>query len=779
MKHQESLNNESINYFDFTKFNNSLIILPNYLKDYFFYIKNNNPYLNFKFITKSELLTQFIKINKNKVIKELMDINNKNLSYYNSKKIVNYIQRGFNFKEQYNFLDNDELIFYKKNSFIYYNDIYIIDYLENDNEINYCLNLLKYKNKEYIKSSNFIKENNKKEIYHFKNINSEIITLFNYIINEVNNNDNTYLDDFVILTLSNDYDFILKIYSKLFNIKVKFDNEDCSYYSLPIVNELFKLNEEELKKYFENLNYDNNQNEQLLSIKELFDYYDLKNKNNIHSNLKDILLDIKLEKKEYNCLQVSHKINFDPTKKYCVIGCSQNISNKVIKDNDYFSDEYKYKNNLITSEIENFYYKNSLSIFINSCLVKYLSFYKTCEDDQVLKNINFKKEDIKDSKFLINKYNYTYSSFASLLDYKYSIYYKKLYKKTPLQLKYYQISKLNLPNEFNNKFKVFKIDNFNKPVISASNLLTFVKCPFRYYLDNILKVGVTKENIDLKIGNFVHNILEHVYEKDIEFDRLWNKYYQDETFTKEEEFIFNYIIKDRLNIVFNQIRKRIIKNSNVRYIKHEENINLKYDNEYKLIGKIDSIIEFKSSYTIIDYKTGTPVFNIKEFFKIGNYLQLPFYYYLVNKSNKFNKSLMGIYLQPIFPELSLNNMDNYYNQLKLVGLSNDNKNIIDEFEHIDEGEYSNYISKLKLNKNGSFYSKSGIFTSQDLDNMNDKIEEIINNFIKQVNNFNFEISPYKFGGEDSKDTGCAYCQYKNICYIKDNQFRLIKKDKDE
>ena len=54
---------------------------------------------------------------------------------------------------------------------------------------------------------------------------------------------------------------------------------------------------------------------------------------------------------------------------------------------------------------------------------------------------------------------------------------------------------------------------------------------------------------------------------------------------------------------------------------------------------------------------------------------------------------------------------------------------------------------------------------------NDKVKECINDIV----NAKFDINPKNIGG---KNVGCEYCDYKDICFMKNEDIKYLESKKD-
>ena len=152
-------------------------------------------------------------------------------------------------------------------------------------------------------------------------------------------------------------------------------------------------------------------------------------------------------------------------------------------------------------------------------------------------------------------------------------------------------------------------------------------------------------------------------------------------------------------------------------------------------------------------------------------MQLAIYLLLV--SNKYpNYNFAGFYLQHILNKISksedISKKDIKY---KLVGYSN--TKYIDKFDKTYKD--SSLIKSLKVKNDGSYYSTSKVLNNDMVNNLiklaNDKVKECINDIV----NAKFDINPKNIGG---KNVGCEYCDYKDICFMKNEDIKYLESKKD-
>ena len=79
---------------------------------------------------------------------------------------------------------------------------------------------------------------------------------------------------------------------------------------------------------------------------------------------------------------------------------------------------------------------------------------------------------------------------------------------------------------------------------------------------------------------------------------------------------------------------------------------------------------------------------------------------------------------------------------------------------------------MKTKKDGSFYSTAKVLNNDELNNIKNEVKKIIKECIENIKNNNFPINPKK---EIDKNISCEYCKFKDICFVKNNDYINIDK----
>jgi len=769
--------------------NNTIIICENNYKKYILRdLSKNKIFLNVKIITKKEFLDDYL--------------------FKYDEKTLSYLINKYNYKVDVAkmYLDNlyyiDEAKIYKNNKLKYL--VNLKNELDNEGLLIYNLD---YKN--YLKNFNVIVLGypylNPIEIDIFKNINAKIIKEEgNFNIDKV----------YEFETHEDEINFVCKEICKLIDNgidinKIKIAGITKSYYN--DLERIFNMYNIPIKivdgnNLYGNIivqkflnNYDNNLNNSIENIKNedseivkkiinICNKYSFENdkfkvKSLIIEDFKNTKIDNFKLKNYIELVELNNPFAIDEYV-FLMNFSVGNIPNN-IKDEDYITDNIKEKLNLDKTNKINKIYKEFIKNKLNNIKNLIITYKKKgnneeCFISSLQKEMNLKvvqnEHDILESYSMINdKINY-----ARLED--------DLNKYGNVKKEYYvyknSLGNINY-NSFDNKFKGINKDNFkdylnDKLTLSYSSLNNFNKCAFRFYISNILKLDKYEEKFEAFIGSVFHHVLEKCFNNNLNVEEEVNNYIKmsGKTLTIKERFFINKIIED-IKFAVNVLRrqKEYISLDKVMY---EKNICIdkSKDINIEFTGFIDKVLYSENKdntlISIIDYKTGNIDIDLK-YLPYGLGLQLPIYLYLVKKSNLFNNpKFLGFYLQYILDkdikrDITKNYEEEKYNNLKLMGYTNNNIHEIVNFDNSYSD--SKLIKGLKTKANGDFYSTSKVLSDNEIDKIIELTERNIDDGISKILDGDFSINPKKIGYD--KDLGCEYCKFKDICFRKEEDYIIL------
>ena len=771
----------------------TLVICSNEDKKYL--LKMINTLVDISFMSLKELTDKlfftydeqaiYYVMNKDKCKYDIANTYLKNLVYlgaYNDDKLVKLA------KLKKELITNNLLIFdsnfnnyLKQKKVIIYNPqivdkwlIKIVDHIKKITDVK-IMNL-----DEHNYSHQVIKFNSLEEEVNY--VASSIVDLINQGIN-INNIKLTNIDD--------EYIKSIKRVFNLYHIPINFDNSNSIYGS--IITKCFLDNyDNDLNVPIEIIknNYQSEIVNQIITIcnkyawktnedvKELI-IYDLK-----HTFIKENHFDNAVEIIDYNQIISDNYYVF-------MLGFNLKSYPIIKKDEDYLNDNELINLGLSPSHEINKLNKNRIIKIIKS--IMHLT-------------ITYKLESYTNSYLpsnLINEMNmetitinprYNYSHLANKINLcKYLDNYYKYGVKTPYMDMLFHNYSLNYRN-YSNKYSGIKKESLYKVInnnltLSYSSLQSYNECAFKYYISNILRLNKYEDTFYTFIGSLFHYVLERGIKDNININEEINNYItinKDKlsfTFTKENEFFLKKLSKD-LILILETVRNEL-SYSKLKDISTEVKIIVDKSKDINITikGFIDKMITLNNGYktyvVLIDYKTYDASVKM-DLLDYGLNIQLPIYVYLVNKQVS-NPEFVGFYVQRILSS------DNSYNEnitltetkkknMKLVGYSNQDENIISMFDETYND--SKIINGLRTKNDGTFYSYSKTLSSEQINDMIKKVDNVLDNNIKDILNTKFNINPKSY---NEQNISCQYCTYRDLCYktMADEEVIEIEGDNDD
>lgn len=769
--------------------NNCVVVSFNELKPYFINLKSANPALNFKFLSINEIKKNAFGVSNECAIK--LGLDNFNYDYPTIKTFLNYIKSGINVEvnedinKYYNLLiQNNFLLVEKDYKLIFKNKLVLfLGFEKDDIEINHLISELEITNFKFIKLSEVFY---KKQIFvrKYLRVDEEIHDVFIRIIDLLNSGEK--VSNIQIVTDFNRNYFYLNLYSKLLKLELNFKDRDSLYetkIAKIIEKNIDSLNEENIKMY------DDGSDEYNLIVKYL-SFYNFSNLSNKYVNYKAILSDVLLSSFiDSEGIVVTNKFNFDVDKHTFLIGFDDSFFSKIAKNNEFFDDKIKILNNLNSSEIVN-RENNELLLYYLMAMNKLELYYGKSDGENkeeisyylsiIYPNSNDYNSHIIDRLF----YNYDYNESIALSYYSYYYELAKQYKERTTFYYMYDQSISKMLTRYDNQYNGINNRTNSYYKISYTQLNEFFSCPFKFYADRVLGINNFEDNFYLKAGNFIHEIMEKVYDKDFDFDKVF------ETLLIEQKDKFDkieLIYLDKLKISAKIITDRLIaekENSFIVKTYSEKEFNIPLNDKYILNGKVDSILiaenNDRKALQIIDYKTGETELNLsKNIYGLG--LQLPIYSYLLEKDEEFKDiNIQGIYyvnfISKILFDYDNNQIDSIKRKFLKSGAFTNSVDDIKLFEPkiIDYLE-SKTIEKLSINKDGEI-KKATIFDFSKPIKIMDEIypcliDQNIKIFIDYIENNKYPISPF-YDSETNNSFSCSFCDYKDLCFVNKKNRRI-------
>lgn len=753
---------------------NVKIVSLNDLKKIIYFDYDNNAvlYLMSKFNYKYEVAKNYID--------NMYFIEDK---VYHSKKLKTLLELKKELEENKLLIHDNYFINYYKNKKV---KVFGYDYLDKFNSKLLCNfnDVSIVKKKEYDKVNTF---------FEFDTLEEELIFVINKIVELINRG--VPLNKIYLTGVSSEYNNeIIKLFN-MYNIPIDLSNA-TNLLTISMVKDAIDILKVELS-------FD-------VTLEKLREKYDLKDENILkiyyrlvaifnNYNVLDYSFDKIIEALEYevrntlinkdkydsNIAISSLKDNYFYDDEYVfVIGANQGNIPFIYKDEEFISDNLKNEVDIESTSLINDIEKKSVLRGISAIKNLVITYKLHHMDDEfypssLLGLDGFCKGDCTSDSLLTNSEIYSKIKLAEMLDdlIKYGI-------KNPLLELYFstfEISYMKYNNEFSGIFPS-SLKQFigNKLVLSYSNIDTFYKCNFRFYLDNILKLNKYEENFNTLIGSLFHYVLSQLYKENFDLDTAYNYYLKDRVFSSKEQFFLNKLKKE-LIIICDRI-KEFNQMTGLTNVFTEKVISIEKSKEINVIfkGIVDKIMykDFhgKTLVSVIDYKTGfTDIDIYNSVYGIG--MQLIIYLYLISKSGLFSDyEFVGFYLQRILSgEVNIEKDKSYIdiknNNLKLYGYSTTDTELLEKFDLTYEN--SEFIMSMKYGKNG-FYRYSKVLSKEEMDSLIDLVDRKIDYARDTIIEADFAINPKRLS-DDKEVTGCKYCHYRDICFRKNEDIVILNR----
>ena len=312
--------------------------------------------------------------------------------------------------------------------------------------------------------------------------------------------------------------------------------------------------------------------------------------------------------------------------------------------------------------------------------------------------------------------------------------------------------------------------------ISYSRIDNFYKCPFRYYLENILGLNEDESSFVARRGSICHRVMEWMHDPGFEFEDAFDKAMEENQeeegeFSPKEKVLMDharFATKKAVEFLFFQEAKM----KQAQYVAEYSFPSLKIAKNTVLNGMIDKVIltgDSQQYLTLVDYKSYTTSFDPKKL-PYGLGMQLPTYALAVEQDPKFqDKDIIGLFIQPI----GLSSLT--YDTIKpKKGAKNWAEYSFYSFQI--KGAYT--VDPLAIEtltgptSEQTLIASSGQkrFEKAELEEWVAIVKEKYEEAEKRIRSGDFPISPVKAG---FKDDGCSYCRYRDICYLRESMNREI------
>lgn len=751
-----------------------IVLMPNSIKKNIIKEVRNKYYnYNIKFLSLEEFIEKYTFSYNNKTIYYLMREYNLNLSsamvyiknlYYIDMNIHNKkMDTLINMKK---FLDDNNLLIYDKyfKEYVKNKEIYIYGYDYLNKYYLKVLEGLNYKVIDYIYNDYEVKN-----IYEFNYIDEEVIFVIDKILELIRNN---IKPENIKLIISKEYEEVIDRLFKIYNIPINVKKR--SIYSARSVKD-FLNNLDDINKGLDDINDDEIRNK-VISVLNNYAFID-----NKKEALELIINDLKntyFEDGNTSVKIVRLDDYFTDDDYVFLLGFNKENIPILYKDDEYFSDKEKEKMGYDSS--------NTLNINKKIEVIKKIKNIKNIIISYKLYDANnvYTKSDLFSDVNVVKDYKHLYTNsdmmnkifLAGMLDdlVKYDV----MNDDINLLISNYHIPYMEYDNSYHtiDKDKLYRYLD-NKLLLSYTSLNNYYKCKFKYYLSNVLKINVIRDDFAILVGEVCHYILSCMDNDDFDIDILFDDYLKTKReFSKREMFFLNSI-KEEIVFIVNTIRKQMTYTTFDKSMK-EKCVYVNKDRNIKVTfkGVIDKVLykeEDDITYlVVIDYKTGNSSIDIKNM-EYGLGMQLPIYLYLSSKIGLKNVKVVGFYLQKLF-NTSLDNSKDYLeekeNKLKLDGYSINNENILSKFDTTYHD--SKLIKSMKTTNNG-FYKYSKVLTGEEMDEMAILADNMIDKSIDGILDCDFDINPKVINGSNES---CKLCEYRDICYKREKDIVYINKE---
>ncbi len=719
----------------------------------------SNKIVKTKIMTKTEINNMILGKIKNEGKIEL--IKEFNISYNLAKVYLNnIIYKPIKLNKYYEFLFNNSLIEFNNNKNNYKNilvinvnvDKYIIKYF-NNSTINYLES-----------TNNFVHD-----VYEFDMLDKEVSFVCFKILDLLEKVD---INNIKLVNVGDEY---ITSINKIFSM--------CN---LPVnINNTITIIKTNTFEKFINLLKNNYDLEKSLSdipkdevYELLIDYF---NKNN-YDKITDLIILIILDDfknvsiKKENLKNAIEIINLDDImyddKYYFVFGLNEGSLPKTKKNEDFLTDDEKLSLNITTSYEYNKFneelfiniYKNCKNLFLS---YKLSSSFNSYSPSYLIEDLNMNIIKNSDTEY---KYSNVFNEleYAKSLDdlYKYNVINNNLsILSSNYNIKY---------REYNNVFKGlidYKKDNLR---LSYSSLITYNNCAFRYYVDKVLKLNSFEETLSTLIGSTFHYVLSKIYENDFNINNVYSEYLKDKVLDNKTKYYLD-VLKDELILIIDYIRK-FDKDSKLNNVLNEKEVTINdiIPGKVSLYGIVDKI-KYNSDKTlaiIIDYKTGSITSSLNNI-NVGLNLQLPIYV-LLTKELMPDIQIGGFYLQKILNNPKMDEDQTLKeSRLKLEGYTLLDEKLISEIDCTYEN--SDYIKSMKTTKTG-FGAHAKLLSYKQIEKLQEVVLEQVKSSANKILDGDFSINPKKINDDN---VGCMYCNYKDLCYLKEEDVVEINNTKIE
>ena len=723
------------------------------------------------------------------------------------------------YKKNYFYNYNNKTLYYLLSKYqlnldvakVYLNNLYVIDETKkyNNDKLEFLKKLkleLKENNlleenhnfKSYIKSKNIIVKNYYDlEKYEEEMLNTKIeipTTSLNVPViecqtleEEVNNvclkilellKTGVDINKIYLSNVSNDYYYTINKLFKYYNIPINLDMRN-SIYGTKVVNDFLKTNELDLED--KNKSSINRKIINILSKLTSIDNSTKEYKILLIDELKNTKISTKKKQNAINIKDI-YKESFSSDEYVFVLGFNQDNLPKMQKDIDYINDAIKDEVSLYKTSYLNKRNKEVLIYLLSNIKNLYLSYKLSSPFGNFYKSsiiADLKLQIIKPLPDLFNNSNiYNKIRLAEKLDL-----YHLYGEKDDALIKLY--THYNIPyNTYSNTYTGIDKDTYqtNLPYplkLSYTSLNSYNECAFKYYVKYVLKLDKYEDNFAAFIGSMYHRILQIYSRTNFDFETEYRKYIETRELSLKEKLLLLRIKKDLIKLIDTLKQQQLLTGYDEAL--YEKKIDIELDKKVSVIftGTIDKIMYYQkiedTYFTLVDYKTGFIDTHIEPM-KYGLHMQLPVYLYLIHYSKVFNNPIFtGIFYQNIlfnYPTWTEKKDVNqiYKENLMLQGYTTEDVSILERFD--STFEKSEYIKSMSYSEEKGFGTYAKTISNDMLYDLVQYTKKHISDKTDCILEANFSINPKVYAG---KNIACEYCNYKDICFMKEKDQTYLDK----
>ncbi len=779
--------------------------------------RDKNPYISFTFydVTSFKKCFSFdYDIETINYLLSLTDENKKHIfDYLKIKKylnIVHFLEKNETNDENLKLFLNIKNVLLNKNLLIenkYTNQTFknkqliFID-LKDDIEINYLVK--KYNlNAKYLGFAeffDFLKPNDKQNVVVFNNIFQQLEYVMNSIVekfnkmpgrnNESYNNEENINVDVIKITNEKKLENNIKIIGNIDNLAFflpyfkKAYNLDFYYKKRTSL-----LNINSVKRYLNYLysvtkNLDTNNkypiiNQYILQVNKIINQYKLNTYEfDFGFNVLNQILQstINVEQVGDKGIEIlNDEIDYKLDKEYYLLDFVQGVFPKEFTNDNILDDELLKENNINPSyQLYKLEYER-VKNFITYGNFSLISYYKKHVGERIYPSLLVKDLNLNDKEYIRKREEVNdFSSIDANLKFSIIKNEKDKFNKNSIFYNVYNKSNIIEKNYYTNNFNwegenKQEIEELKEKTFSISQIQKFSQCPFSYYLTYILKINENIDDFSIRVGNFLHKVLENVYKDDFNLEKSVEENKNNYFLNKIELILSDKIIENFKYYV--DVLLDIKKNINFVKDFHEKNFKLKLE-DYDFEGKIDSLIitsvNNQKYINVLDYKTNGKSFDYDEI-SYGVNIQLPTYILLATSNNYYMNYEIGFaafsrLLNPnlLYIDDGVIDLKKEIDKMHFTGFLNSE-------EEFKKSLNSEYFKKLKSYPLYQVKNDEGI-TEKNINDILELTKKVIINKIKDIKNYKFDVFPIRIKKDNERNTPCTYCSFSNICYVRKNDY---------